>query len=169
MLWQTDAFISQDENNLQFYWLGNPWSDATQECTSVFCLISPLLTFCVLIGFEAREYIAALGVLLWGLEHRSVSESTRDGSRRSEQTLGLLASRWGNALHRMTWLSLVFTNMNAYARCGGEEFCSNPATNNEELVLATDVTVRRWCVVGTSHLLGDFSNNFNGQWTCFAT
>jgi hypothetical protein len=119
---------------------------------------SSIFFFVSLIGLDVSEYIAEPGILSRGLEQDISaggnfchSKSGPEGSSRSEQILGLVTSRYGNVLHRMTWLPLVSTNKNAYIRCRGEELCSNPANWQWETCVSLDATVWRWYVAGTSH------------------
>jgi hypothetical protein len=132
----------------------------TRLSVSTFCNHLKLWTYLIvclyfidlLIGLEVSEYVAGLGILLWGLEQEIRAEgsfchrkSSRKGSSRSKWILGLMASGCGNSLHRMTWLPLVLTNRNAYIWCTGEELRSNPA----KWWWGTGVSVELHCLEAT--------------------
>jgi hypothetical protein len=101
------------------------------------------------------EYVAELVILLWGLEQEIWAEgnfcyrkSGSEGPKPVGVDLGADGFEMWNALHRMTWPSLVLINRNAYIRCRSGELYSNPANWQ----WGTGVSVGRPCLeVSTSH------------------
>jgi hypothetical protein len=105
----------------KMFWTSNKPVKWT-PCISIFNCLSTFWFWFINFA-EVSEYVVELGILLWRLEQEIWAESSfchiSEVEAGSSRSLGLVASRCGNALN---WL---LTDRIANVRCKGEELYSN--------------------------------------------